>query len=338
MANIRVDLNHAPLDGETVTFKAPCDASTITGMVIYYPDGNSTVSKPFTLTDANGADIGVLDNIFAKDAIVKAILDTDGNKAYIQNPNTNTYLEEKFDSKVSTAGDTMEGNLVFPVDKQLRFYQSGKYGFFFKYDGNDLTIVDHDGHELMYFGYNMTPQALGNTILHTGNKNLITPSDIGAAASSHGTHVTYGTSAKALGTSSAGTATTVSRSDHVHALPALTSCTGTLTVAKGGTGATTAAAARTNLGAAATATYTATVTATWAASNGYYYQDITVSGMLATDNPIVDFLPGTDNAANAVYSENMCKVLEIFTYANKIRVWATEAISSAFPIQLKVVR
>ena len=76
----------------------------------------------------------------------------------------------------------------------------------------------------------------------------VTPANIGAAAASHGTHVSYGTSAAALGTSSAGSATTVSRSDHVHALPALTSCTGTLTVAKGGTGATTAAAARTNLG------------------------------------------------------------------------------------------
>lgn len=76
----------------------------------------------------------------------------------------------------------------------------------------------------------------------------VTPANIGAAAASHGTHVTYGTSASALGTSSAGSASTVSRSDHVHALPALTSCTGTLSVAKGGTGATTAAAALTNLG------------------------------------------------------------------------------------------
>lgn len=67
----------------------------------------------------------------------------------------------------------------------------------------------------------------------------ITPNAIGAAASSHGTHVSYGTSAAALGTSSAGSASTVSRSDHVHALPALTSCTGTLTVAKGGTGVNT---------------------------------------------------------------------------------------------------
>ena len=72
----------------------------------------------------------------------------------------------------------------------------------------------------------------------------------GKAASSHGTHVTYGTSASALGTSSAGSASTVSRSDHVHALPALTSCTGTLTVAKGGTGSSNGATGLKNLFAA----------------------------------------------------------------------------------------
>ena len=45
----------------------------------------------------------------------------------------------------------------------------------------------------------------------------ITPSSIGAAAASHGTHVTYGTDApKANGTASAGSAASVSRSDHVH--------------------------------------------------------------------------------------------------------------------------
>lgn len=47
----------------------------------------------------------------------------------------------------------------------------------------------------------------------------ITPSSIGAAAASHGTHVTYGTDApKANGTASAGSASSVSRSDHVHPL------------------------------------------------------------------------------------------------------------------------
>ena len=47
----------------------------------------------------------------------------------------------------------------------------------------------------------------------------ITPSSIGAAASSHGTHVSFSSTApKANGTASVGTATTVSRSDHVHPL------------------------------------------------------------------------------------------------------------------------
>ena len=53
----------------------------------------------------------------------------------------------------------------------------------------------------------------------------ITPAAIGAAAASHGTHVTYGSDApKANGTASAGTAASVSRSDHVH--PAQTSVSG----------------------------------------------------------------------------------------------------------------
>ena len=102
---------------------------------------------------------------------------------------------------------------------------------------------------------NITPSTVGASAAgHTHDDRYYTESEIdeklnGKANSSHGTHVSYGTSASALGTSSAGSASTVSRSDHVHALPALTSCTGTLTVAKGGTGATTAAGAITNLGA-----------------------------------------------------------------------------------------
>ena len=47
----------------------------------------------------------------------------------------------------------------------------------------------------------------------------ITPANIGAAKSSHGTHVTYSTSAPAAnGTASAGSANNVARGDHVHPL------------------------------------------------------------------------------------------------------------------------
>lgn len=59
---------------------------------------------------------------------------------------------------------------------------------------------------------------------------------------------TYGTTATALGSSaSAGSVNSASRSDHVHPFPALTSCTGTLSIAKGGTGKTTKEEAFTNL-------------------------------------------------------------------------------------------
>lgn len=58
----------------------------------------------------------------------------------------------------------------------------------------------------------------------------VTPANIGAAAASHGTHVTFATTApKAAGTASVGTATTVSRSDHVH--PAQTNISGNASTA-----------------------------------------------------------------------------------------------------------
>lgn len=92
------------------------------------------------------------------------------------------------------------------------------------------------------------------------------------------------------------------------------------------------------IGAAVTATYTATVTTSWTASGDYYYQDIEVTGILEADDPIVDILAGSDNDANKLYSDCICKVLHITTSDNSIRVWATDAISTAFPVQLKVVR
>lgn len=60
-------------------------------------------------------------------------------------------------------------------------------------------------------------------VYHTGYKP--SPSDIGAAASSHGTHVTYSTTAPLVaGTAAVGSANNVSRGDHVH--PAQTSVSG----------------------------------------------------------------------------------------------------------------
>lgn len=128
---------------------------------------------------------------------------------------------------------------------------------------------------------------------------------------------------------------------------------GTLPVTRGGTGNTSVDTAPTSgstkmvtsggvytalSGKAATATYEATVTTSWTASGNYYYQNITVTGITANDNPIVGIKTGTDNDANKLYHKSLGKVIRIVTAANKITVYATEKISTAFPIQLKVVR
>ncbi len=84
--------------------------------------------------------------------------------------------------------------------------------------------------------------------------------------------------------------------------------------------------------------YTATVSAVWTQSGDYYYQDIAVPGIVATDTPIVDIQTGNDNTLNVQYSLCIAKVFRITTDASKIRVWATEEIGTAFPIVLKVVR
>ena len=93
-----------------------------------------------------------------------------------------------------------------------------------------------------------------------------------------------------------------------------------------------------DVGAATIKTYTATVTDSWTASDTYYYQDIAVTGILDTDEPIVDIDPGTDNIKNVAYSEALCKVFRITTSKDSIRVWSTSKINTAFPIRLKVVR
>lgn len=96
-----------------------------------------------------------------------------------------------------------------------------------------------------------------------------------------------------------------------------------------------------DVGAASTTTYTAAVSTTWTAdsTNGGFYQTVSVSGILADDNPIADVVLGSDVAANALYTEAWGLVTRITTAADSITLYANgSAPTTAFNIQLKVVR
>ncbi len=99
MAHIRVDRAIPVFDGQPVTFKSPADCTGVEGLRIYYPaaDGTET-SSTFALTDAHGNNVGSID-LFAANVLVKVILDTERGLAFVQNADTNAYLEGKFAEK-----------------------------------------------------------------------------------------------------------------------------------------------------------------------------------------------------------------------------------------------
>ena len=93
---IRVDVNYTVKDGSEVKFTSPADCSQITGLVVYYLDETGqTVSQNFVLSDARGNNTGDIDNLFAENAVVKAILNVSTGMAFVQNADTNAYLEER---------------------------------------------------------------------------------------------------------------------------------------------------------------------------------------------------------------------------------------------------
>jgi hypothetical protein len=100
---IQVALDYFIENGSEIKFKAPVDCSAVSRLQIQYLDNDGDVAtKNFAFADANGNDIGEVDNLFAKDAIVKVILDLDADMdgegtgaAFVQNANTNAYLEDR---------------------------------------------------------------------------------------------------------------------------------------------------------------------------------------------------------------------------------------------------
>lgn len=96
MANIRLDLDASIYDGQNLTFKAPCDSTNVTGLITYYPNGDSTKSTVFTFKDAHGNALDTLD-LFAEGAYLTVVLDTVNKTCYFKNADTNAYLEGRFD-------------------------------------------------------------------------------------------------------------------------------------------------------------------------------------------------------------------------------------------------
>ena len=114
---------------------------------------------------------------------------------------------------------------------------------------------------------------------------------------------------------------------------------GAVPIANGGTGATSASAARSNLGAASRATYTATITTSWTGSSAPYTQNVTVSGILATDCPHITPVYSSTLSTALGQKEAWSMVSKAETSANTITFTCfEEKPTTAIPIQIEVIR
>lgn len=115
MPNIRVDLESSIVEGQPVTFESPASCSGITGLIVYYPENGAQCSMLFQFADAHGNNVGNTD-LFSAGVLVKVILHLGTQRAYVQNADTNAYLEGRFEEikagAVKKSGDTMTGNLA----------------------------------------------------------------------------------------------------------------------------------------------------------------------------------------------------------------------------------
>ena len=113
MANIKITLDHDIVDGESVTFRAPCDSTEVTGIKVYYKveteEGSTDANKTFTFRDAHCEALTNIDNLFKEGAYITALLDPTNNYAFLQNADTNKYLEGKASAKKFTATLTADG-------------------------------------------------------------------------------------------------------------------------------------------------------------------------------------------------------------------------------------
>lgn len=116
MPKIKVVLSKEVIDGQPITFIAPCDCSEATGLKVSYPGG----TKEFAFKDSHGNNLTGITELFLKDAYVRVIVDTVNGNAFIQNADTNAYIEDTFLKK---AGGTMTGALM--LEEQLGLESGG---------------------------------------------------------------------------------------------------------------------------------------------------------------------------------------------------------------------
>ena len=177
MSNIIVDYNAPIQDGTEVVFRSPVDCSQITGLKVNYSGG----SKEFMFADAHGNNVGNIDHLFAENVVVKVILDVTTGMAFVQNPDTNSYLEYRFGMLADSIVGEATGSTITLADSSNRNLQGLKiYGNYTEENG----VVGENG--------SVTVKATGKNLADIygfSADNVSTPSAARKLSNSYGTTI-----------------------------------------------------------------------------------------------------------------------------------------------------
>jgi lysophospholipase L1-like esterase len=83
----------------------------VTGLIIYHNGGKTE----FAFADAHGNNVGDIDHLFAENAVVKVILDVTTSMAFVQNADTNAYIERTFVKSVNGQAPDEKGNVEIEI-------------------------------------------------------------------------------------------------------------------------------------------------------------------------------------------------------------------------------
>lgn len=89
---------------------------------------------------------------------------------------------------------------------------------------------------------------------------------------------------------------------------------------------------------AVTRNFAATIGTSWTGSVAPYTQDVNVSGLFASDKPIVDLIPSDTFATAEAELEAWSNIYRIVTASNKITVYATDKTTTSINVQMVVIR
>ena len=84
--------------------------------------------------------------------------------------------------------------------------------------------------------------------------------------------------------------------------------------------------------------FSGTLTSTWVGTEAPYSQAVSVTGLLASDVPVIDMVNSGTYATDKVRNEEWSKVYRAVPSANTITFYANDKTTVSIPFQMMVVR